>query len=163
METVGDKYGPYADKGSIIIVGYSDHDFDGTEKKKTSASKSDKKATKSTITSSTNEIAQANENWYADDSQYATMEPVEKTVEAQMKEINVDDPVRAIVVNEIQNYLSSLDGAEHAATDINQSLEYSRFGFYIDMKYDGEKPTKQLMNKIIDELKRISGHKFTIE
>ncbi|MGM0341636.1 hypothetical protein [Enterococcus sp. AZ007] len=39
MDTVGDKYGTYADKGSTIIVGYSDHDFDGTEKKKTSTTK----------------------------------------------------------------------------------------------------------------------------
>lgn len=39
LDTVGDKYGNYADKGSTIIVGYSDHDFDGTEKKKASSTK----------------------------------------------------------------------------------------------------------------------------
>lgn len=39
MDTVGDKFGSYADKGSTIIVGYSDHDFDGTGKKKASSTK----------------------------------------------------------------------------------------------------------------------------
>ncbi|EOL43442.1 hypothetical protein [Enterococcus caccae] len=30
-KSVGDKHGFYADKGATIIVGYSDHDFDGTQ------------------------------------------------------------------------------------------------------------------------------------
>lgn|GEM_PF-6719641 len=63
-DKVGDKYGFYADKGSTIIVGYSDHDFDGTGKKKTSASDSkkniistkDEQAEKSSSTSSMKEI-----------------------------------------------------------------------------------------------------------
>ncbi|EAC8001082.1 hypothetical protein MZV44_002939 [Listeria monocytogenes] len=34
---VGDKSGPYADKGATIIVGYSDHDYDGRKSEESSA------------------------------------------------------------------------------------------------------------------------------
>lgn len=55
MDTVGDKYGTYADKGSTIIVGYSDHDFDGTGKKKapsTNNTDKEEKTKESTLASS---------------------------------------------------------------------------------------------------------------
>lgn len=42
MDVVGDKFGSYADKGSTIIVGYSDHDFDGAGKKKASSTNTSK-------------------------------------------------------------------------------------------------------------------------
>lgn len=39
-DAVGDKYGFYADKGATIIVGYSDHNYDGAEKESNSSTES---------------------------------------------------------------------------------------------------------------------------
>lgn len=161
VDKVGDKFGYYADKGATIIVGYSDHDFDGTGKKKSSSKVTKKKTNESSVQS--NESKEKIDDWYTPDSQYATMESVKKTVDGQMEEIGVDDPVRAIIVNEIQTYLFSLDGSSLEAIDINQNLEYSRYGFYLDLKYDGSSLDESLSDQISDELLRVSGHKYTIE
>ncbi|MEI5993617.1 hypothetical protein [Candidatus Enterococcus mansonii] len=50
--------GYYAEKGDTIIIGYSDHDFDGT-KKETPAPKKAKETEKSTLPSSTNETSES--------------------------------------------------------------------------------------------------------
>lgn len=158
---VGDKFGFYADKGSTITVGYSDHDFDGTGKKKESSSASTKEKSENQETTE-NKVEEMNKNWYAEDSQYATLESVKRTVDGQMEEIGVDDPVRSIVVNSIQNYLSSSDESLEAS-DINRKLEYSRSSLYIDLRYDGREPDHQMIKIITDDLMSISGHKYTID
>lgn len=164
-DEVGSKYGDYAKKGSTIIVGYSDHDFDGTKKKKNTSNDSKEKnsASQNSSSNEATEISEINEDWYSSDSRYATMEPVKKTVEAQMEELGIDDPVRAIIVNDIQTYLFDVDGTETSVTDINQKLEYSRMGFYIDIKYNGSEPAKEMIKIISDDLLNVSGHKYTVE
>lgn len=113
--------------------------------------------------SSVDDIAKLNDSWYKKDSRYATMEPVKKTVENQMEELGIDDPVRARVVNDIQTYLAGLDGTETSATDINQNLEYARTDTFIELRYNGESPTQEMAKLISDDLYSISGNSFSIQ
>ncbi|MGG5333723.1 hypothetical protein [Enterococcus sp. AZ163] len=123
--------------------------------------------TQSSEESTASKIDKLNENWYASDSKYATMEPVKKTVQMQMDELNTDDAVRAIVVNNIQNYLydsgTVAPETEITPNEINQKLDYSRSGLFIDIRYDGTEPNQDMIQMITDDLLNISGHKYTIE
>ncbi|WDA67656.1 hypothetical protein [Lactococcus lactis] len=154
----GDDSGEYAKKGSTLIVGYSDHVYLREESSSSSQiSKSEQSSSTSVSSSSTDEPK--NFVWYTDDSRYATMPALKKTVENQMQELGTDDPVYAIIVNDLQTYLSSV--AEYDVSEISKSLSYDRKGLAITLKMDGESIPSDITDKISKDIQNTSGRYYT--
>ncbi|URZ87217.1 hypothetical protein [Floricoccus penangensis] len=140
----------------ISIFGLSACSSSKTSKEKTVESS---KVEETTTTESSSED---NGKWYADDSKYATMEPVKKTVDMQMEEIGTDDAIFAITVNELQTYLSNGGNVEIDAKDVASKTGYSIDGDHIVVSYDGKVLPDDATSKIQKGLLNVSGKSYLV-
>ncbi|WP_430601862.1 hypothetical protein IGJ02_001976 [Enterococcus sp. DIV0724b] len=99
---VGDKHGFYADKGATIIVGYSDHDFDGTKNETSSTEESSSTVTSSSSSTEKEEIATSQE------SQSLAFEP-EDVSDQTIKSIKTYQDYLTMYQAIINNYFSDYE------------------------------------------------------
>lgn len=120
MDQVGDRHGYYADKGSTIIVGYSDHDFDGTG--------GNEEAHPSSSTEEPAVISEESSN----ESSGTAFQPKDVSDET-IKSIVTYDDYLAMYQKIIENYLSEYESA------IKDTALYSKETFdQQKQQYDSE-------------------------
>lgn len=106
------------------------------------------------------------DDFYTPDSNYAKFESVRKTVQGQMEELKIDDPIRAVVVNSLQTSLVRI-GIIAEAEEINNSLEYSCNNISsktttINIKYNQEEISENITQKIQEELHLTFGKTYLV-
>lgn len=156
--------GSFSKKGTELVVVYSDHAYTPksmqTEKSTNEPQSSSSEEQTKDNTATTSKSSNPDEDkWYTDDSKYATVEPLKKTIEMQMKELGTDDPIYAIVINNLQTYSSEY--GEMSVQEIANSVEYKRTGLAIYLSSNGEKVNKDIADKISKDLLNTSGKLYT--
>lgn len=154
--------GSFSKKGTELVVVYSDHAYTPKSLQPTSStdktSSSSEEQKKKEVVSDKDTKADE-DKWYTDDSKYATVEPLKKTIEMQMKELGTDDPVYAIVINNLQSYASEY--SEMSVQEIANSVKYKRTGLAIYLSSNGQKVNKDIADKISEDLLNTSGNLYT--
>ena len=97
-KAVGDKHGFYADKGATIIVGYSDHDYDGTQNEESS--------TKESISSSSKEKKEVVTSQESDSLAFEPKDVSDETIKSIKTYEDYLSMYQAIINNYFSDYES---------------------------------------------------------
>lgn len=158
LKEAGDLFGLYAKKGSTIIVGYSDHDFDGTVGESSSTSESDSSNTLAIEenTSSSNETT-------LDSSVFNSTDVSDEKIKSIKTYDDYIKMYKAIIDNYFANYenivkdtiLYDQASFEQQKTELNNSFEEQKkeYASYGNKKLVGKDDLVEFLISYRDSLK----------
>lgn len=132
-DEVGDKFGFYADKGSTITVGYSDHDFDG---RKNETGSSSEIADSATVTSEKTSTTSTGEKTKSSSKAATPSNSMSEDLSDDLKETNklIEQHLK-----ENQGWaLGTIDNNGNPTEDGEPNIEYANWLYVRSIKYTGD-------------------------